>query len=114
MGMRGEAWVLEEKKISEECWLKVCKKVELYEDEQGSSFCHGSCFQICERMRHRDVVIGNIMARENHQIACRDVSYLREMQDHDMDRIQFFRNMVRDSYHRVRRKRWFISMVTAV
>ncbi|GJQ92739.1 hypothetical protein Tco_0003878 [Tanacetum coccineum] len=63
----------------------VTPKGELYEEEQWGSFCSGSCFEIYERVRHRDVVIGNIVARENHQIAHRVVSYLREIQDHDMD-----------------------------
>nr|GEW29343.1 hypothetical protein [Tanacetum cinerariifolium] len=49
------------------------------------SFCHASCFQLSDRMRHKDVVIGNILSQENHQIARRVVSYLREMQDQDMD-----------------------------
>nr|GEU73828.1 hypothetical protein [Tanacetum cinerariifolium] len=64
------------------------------------SFCRGSCFQICERMRHRDVVIENIVARENCKISHRAVSYMREMQDQDMNRLQFFRTMVCESYHR--------------
>ncbi|GJT29589.1 putative F-box domain-containing protein [Tanacetum coccineum] len=94
--------------------LVIVFQRELYEEEQWRSFCRGSYFQISERMRHKDVVIGNIVALDNHEIAHRDVSYLREMQDQDMNRLQLFRAMVRDSYHCVRRKRWFINMVTVV
>ncbi|GKD76330.1 hypothetical protein Tco_1334612 [Tanacetum coccineum] len=60
---------------------------ELYEEEQWGLFCRATCFQISNRMRHRDVVIGNILSQENHQIARRVVSYLREMHDHDMGRL---------------------------
>nr|GEX50498.1 hypothetical protein [Tanacetum cinerariifolium] len=94
--------------------LIVVFQRELYEEEQWGSFCRGSCFQIGERMRHREVVIGNFVHLENHRLARRGVSYLREMQDQDMVRIEWFRNMVHESFYRVRRKRWFISMVTTV
>nr|GEY29057.1 hypothetical protein [Tanacetum cinerariifolium] len=69
-------------------------KKELYEGEQWSSFYRGSCFQIFERMRYRDVVIGNIMDGENHKIARHAVSYLRDMHDQDMNMLQLFRSKV--------------------
>nr|GEW68914.1 hypothetical protein [Tanacetum cinerariifolium] len=93
-----------------QCFLHV----ELYEEEQWGSFCLGSCFQTSERMRHREVVIGNFVHLGNRQLARHSVSYLREMQDQDMVRLEWFMNMVRESYYRVLRKRWFISMVTTV
>ncbi|GJY53526.1 hypothetical protein Tco_0445190 [Tanacetum coccineum] len=68
--------------------LIVVFQRELYEEEQWGSFCRGSCFQINERMRHREVVIGNFVHLKNQQLARRDVSYLREMQDQDMVRLE--------------------------
>ncbi|GJZ16520.1 hypothetical protein Tco_0552197, partial [Tanacetum coccineum] len=45
-------------------------------------------------MRQRDVVIENIVALENRQLARRVVSYLRETHDKYIERLQWFRTMV--------------------
>nr|GEU49596.1 zinc finger, GRF-type [Tanacetum cinerariifolium] len=59
---RQEAQLLEAQRGHQRMKKLLILSRELYEEEMWGSFCRGSCFQICDRMRHRDVVIENSMA----------------------------------------------------
>ncbi|GJU97377.1 hypothetical protein Tco_1326648 [Tanacetum coccineum] len=90
----------------------------------------GRCFHGCPDhgivdwfdppMCHRAVsIIPTLLRTRNRQDAQlldaqRGCQRMKKLLDQDMGRLQLFRIMVCDSYHRVRRKRWFINMVTEV
>ncbi|GKE43555.1 hypothetical protein Tco_1470839, partial [Tanacetum coccineum] len=67
---------------------------EAIEEQHWGEYCHRNCMELSERMRQRDDVIGALeQTRSREKIICA-VAYLREIQNGDMKKLDWYRAMV--------------------
>ncbi|GKC69029.1 hypothetical protein Tco_1114912 [Tanacetum coccineum] len=62
-----------------------------FSDEGGSFW---NCMELSERMRQKDVVIGVLEQTGSREKIVRAVAYLREIQNRDMEKLDWYREMV--------------------
>ncbi|GJW86262.1 hypothetical protein Tco_0161602 [Tanacetum coccineum] len=82
---------------------------EAMEEQHWGEYCRRNSMELSERMRQRDAVIGALQQTGSREKIVRAVAYLREIQNGDMEKLDWYRAMVTESRHRLRRKQWFIT-----
>nr|GEU70007.1 hypothetical protein [Tanacetum cinerariifolium] len=81
---------------------------EAMEEQHWGEYYRRNCMELSERMRQRDVTIGALQQTGSRKKIVRVVAYLREIQNGDMEKLDWYRAMVIESRHRLRCKQWFI------
>ncbi|GKD60192.1 hypothetical protein Tco_1297701, partial [Tanacetum coccineum] len=82
---------------------------EAIKEQHWGEYCHRNCMELSERMRQIDATIGALQQTGSREKIVRAVAYLREIQNGDMEKLDWYRAMVIESRHRLRRKQWFIN-----
>nr|GEX20627.1 hypothetical protein [Tanacetum cinerariifolium] len=79
---------------------------EAMEEAHWGAFCRRNSMKLTERIRQRDDAIANIQFVGNHHNIQTVVAYLREIQLGDIRKLDWCKEMVVESNHRLCRKRW--------
>ncbi|GJW47740.1 hypothetical protein Tco_0079386 [Tanacetum coccineum] len=82
---------------------------EAMEEQHGGEYCRRNCMELSERMRQKDAVSGSLEQTVSREKIVRAVAYLKEIQNGDIEKLDWYRAMVTESRHRLRRKQWFIT-----
>lgn len=67
------------------------------------------CMQVSERLRYRDNVIRGLHYFANRAAAADAVTYLREIQAYEREKLQTLQAMVRQTHAAVVNRRWYVS-----
>nr|GEW37708.1 hypothetical protein [Tanacetum cinerariifolium] len=81
------------------------------EEQHWGEYCRRNCMELSERMRQIDAVIGALEQTGSREKIVRAVAYLREIQNGDVEKLDWYREMVIESRHRLRCKQWFITVM---
>ncbi|GKD03521.1 hypothetical protein Tco_1178495 [Tanacetum coccineum] len=76
------------------------------EEQHRGEYYRRNCMELSGRMRQRDVAIGALEQTGSREKIIRAVAYLREIQNGDIEKLDWYRAMVTESRHHLRRKRW--------
>nr|GFA80539.1 hypothetical protein [Tanacetum cinerariifolium] len=86
--------------------LAAVFKREAMEEAHWGAFCRRNSMKLTERIMQRDDAIANIQFVGNHHNIQTAIAYLREIQLGDIRKLDWCKEMVVESDHRLCHKRW--------
>ncbi|GJW06977.1 hypothetical protein Tco_1569400 [Tanacetum coccineum] len=77
---------------------------EAMEEQHWGEYCRRNCMALSERMRQIDAVIGALEQTASREKIVRAVAYLREIQNGDMEKLDWYMTMERIFKSRTKKK----------
>lgn len=88
--------------------IRICFQREVDEERKWESFVRAKCMQVSERLRYRYYVIRDLHYFANRAAAADAVTYLREIQAYEHEKLEGLRAMVRQVHTAVINRRRYM------